>query len=295
MLVPIFLLLSTIACFSPTDEWQLVGEAENVPPGLEVRLDFDTGERYARLPQSSQSSATTASIASAGSEIQVRPVEGDLAKLEELAHDIDRGAEIIQNSFMSLRTLMKTDDAAARVIQIALRHNPYAAQSLLRADPEFPKFLVGDPQACTWRKLSIYGSLISSKFGYDSCLPYTQYLRDNLSRLPWEPKTLSRLEGILEDIYHLDPSALGDWIFSLETVIPNADLNPTVQLHLLQVLTFAVSMHDKPPVSHSAAFMEWLARQTTSQASSKDLQEYTKKIRHSVFGNPMAERNHMDL
>merc|ERR1712167_435820 len=42
--------LCPMVTFQPTNEWQIVPAGEPLPAGLDVSLNMETGERWARLP-----------------------------------------------------------------------------------------------------------------------------------------------------------------------------------------------------------------------------------------------------
>ena len=58
--------------FTPTSEWRAVPEGAICPGGLEFKLDFSTGQNFARLPPAAdpaRQAASTAAAAAAAAEL----------------------------------------------------------------------------------------------------------------------------------------------------------------------------------------------------------------------------------
>jgi len=54
-----FLSLSSAKEFVATDEWQVLPPEDSVPAGLHIRLDMETGQRWAKIAKADDGDAVT--------------------------------------------------------------------------------------------------------------------------------------------------------------------------------------------------------------------------------------------
>lgn len=135
--------------FEPTNYWKIVEKLQQLPAGLEVRMNMDTGVKEARLSQSDvnlspqiiekesvyQFSKNFQNIRNIISreECDYNEIDTILDDVIEFAHDYKYGFEIIKHEFHFLiglalnnTILSSTRDLSARIIISCLRNNPPA-------------------------------------------------------------------------------------------------------------------------------------------------------------------------
>lgn len=147
--------------FVPTAEYQLVPEDAIIPRGLDIKIDMQTGEKWARFRKSDKSErgdvvfvkeaeeapkreapaysntsdrwkgrfqTVSAKIDQALGELEFEVGREDaLEVLEEEASALEVGAGILHSpKFIHLRALLKTDPVALQVLNVCLQNNPPA-------------------------------------------------------------------------------------------------------------------------------------------------------------------------
>lgn len=316
------LILFTIAmAFTPTNHWQIVPEGEAIPKGLEVKMDLESGNRFARLAQPlAPASQDDVEVMVAAPDKNQSPREVgrpilDLGELEDLAHDIDHGQEFMEQYGAHLLDEYETSslekrDGVGKILGIAVRNNPQAASLLLGHDPELPARLASRLDA---RDIYILANLATAQYG--AVAPALKLAQRQLSSQELTRAASKQIVRLIRDVSHVDKAAVSDWAGALQDALEGTDdRSPEadgVRLELLKGLSEIVEQKNEfagtsPQVSRE--FVSWLAEQAVRSDASgvggrsdndKDISgqflQYVKQVRHRVFGNPRAERLHMDL
>ncbi|SCU83261.1 LADA_0C10440g1_1 [Lachancea dasiensis] len=155
--------------FEPKTFWQEVRPAQHIPAGLDIRMDFDTGIREAKIgsPQNAETSSSV-NIMGPQSEssldiqasyefskdfekirhsirsLDYTQVDQILDELLEFSHDYKHGFKIVSHEFSLLKSLIFDQEVPLTTRQIAstmltgcLRNNPPATLHIYEADPQF--------------------------------------------------------------------------------------------------------------------------------------------------------------
>lgn len=157
--------------FEATDSWAEVKPGQQLPGGLDIRMDFETGLKEAKLisgkpagdlivpaiaenAKRDQKAAshefvqefnTVRDLASARLiDVQEKAIEAKLDSLLEFAHDYKHGLEIITHEFDLLRNISFSNrfsinlrELSTRMIISCTRNNPRVVESINENHPQF--------------------------------------------------------------------------------------------------------------------------------------------------------------
>lgn len=244
-----------------------------------------------------------------------------------IQHSAEKLAELIGNTKLSINIR----DYAARILGASLRNNPYAQNALFDQDTTFVASLVATLTkerhgALQSRILYALGSVLTDPRGKFQFLQINGLmpLRAILERGSNSEAIKNRVVTLLSDLLDTDNDSsyytteldydlakeLQIWAdLCVEALMAYGNDIPAASedyaFNLLQLLTQIKKEGAQPDATKSAynghitvsgSFIQWLAKQAVkSRKQDSDYAKLVKEVRHKVFGNPLAARNHDDL
>ncbi|CCF57776.1 hypothetical protein KAFR_0D01300 [Kazachstania africana CBS 2517] len=179
--------------FEPTNEWQIIRPGQQIPGGLDVKLNLETGLKEAKLLETEEISTDyefTAQfneikgLLSNGDEQSYDEIESKLDDLLEFAHDYKHGLKIISHEFKFITENLsfneslpfKLREISARLILSCLRNNPPVLNYINETYPsyvgdifsELSKQNVLEVQILMKRYLNILLELISENYQFSN-------------------------------------------------------------------------------------------------------------------------------
>lgn len=316
-MLTLLLLAAELALTLADNTWQPAND--KVPVGAQVRMDMDTGQKMWRAGRTGQVLHEAPAVdeepsvafdlarsASAAPGPQTAAALGrpllldDLDSMEEMAHDVDKGEEILQSHGASLAEAYADASAASarresagRILGVAVRNNPRAAAVLSEVAPALPSYL-GEQR--TLRALSILAGLATTREG-------RRYAHDALETVRSKAEELDDAAARKVDAIVRALAAGGEdvrlWGEAVQRALVVSHDDPT-RYTLLVLLVDMVKRRDTFSESRAApavspGFVAWLAEQAVRpRTSGSRFLQLVHQVRHSVFGNPKADRVHFD-
>ncbi|AGO10239.1 AaceriAEL340Wp [[Ashbya] aceris (nom. inval.)] len=160
--------------FEALQDWSTIKEGQQIPPGLDIRVDFSTGERQARLPSAdvADSMENSVQVVDDSSEYEFtkefQHVRAQVASgapdydvvikllddLVEYASDYTLGYKIITHEFTLLQELIfgknvptSVKELSSRIIVACLRNNTPCIDFVNMRFPDFARYLLEEAVA----------------------------------------------------------------------------------------------------------------------------------------------------
>lgn len=308
--------------FQATNEWQVVPEGYEIPGGLHVKMDFETGEKQAKLPNPSEDDNAKAIVFNNSNEGAVLKEDDELLqqavddidiqkfdKLEDVAdwaHDIEYGEKIAASSQFLTKLISligdfnissKTRELAARIFGASFRNNPAALNELFKTHESIVSELLDlcvkekDNALLQSRLIYALGSLLTDSRGIEifrkingeTQLQHVFSLEN--TPLTVKSKCAVLVEKLLDGENRQEVNKRWSDLFQQALYTEQYDDGT---LPILETLT---KIHEQDKLTVQKDFLKWLAS-TSSSSKNKDpeLHEFAKSVRHRVFGNPNAQR-----
>lgn len=110
--------------FEPTNEWQIVKEGQQIPPGLHVRVNLETGLEEARLLQEESNTAANIVVAE-GKESPDMDLDGEEAKkkMQETIEEYKESRGTFSKNKLSVSDVTIFDNAVVEVLEFRSGRN----------------------------------------------------------------------------------------------------------------------------------------------------------------------------